>query len=78
MYQAFDKIAKHRKVFKVETIGDSYVAVTGLPEPQETHAVIMCRFAAECRVKMNELTAKLETSLGPDTGELTMRFGLHR
>jgi hypothetical protein len=31
VYQAFDKIAKRRKVFKVETIGDSYVAVTGLP-----------------------------------------------
>ena len=30
VYQAFDLIAKRRKVFKVETIGDSYVAVTGL------------------------------------------------
>jgi class 3 adenylate cyclase len=26
VYQAFDKIAKRRKVFKVETIGDSYGA----------------------------------------------------
>ena len=31
VYQAFDKIAKRRKVFKVETIGDSYLAVAGLP-----------------------------------------------
>lgn len=43
VYQAFDVIAKRRKVFKVETIGDSYVAVTGLPEPQVSHAVIMAR-----------------------------------
>jgi hypothetical protein len=30
---AFDKCAKRRGVFKVETIGDSYVAVTGCPAP---------------------------------------------
>ena len=34
VYQAFDTLAKRRKVFKVETIGDAYVAVTGLPEAQ--------------------------------------------
>jgi len=41
LYCAFDKIAKKQKVFKVETIGDSYVAVTSLPEAQPNHAVIM-------------------------------------
>jgi Adenylate and Guanylate cyclase catalytic domain len=30
LYGAFDKIASCRKVFKVETIGDCYVAATGL------------------------------------------------
>jgi class 3 adenylate cyclase len=29
VYNAFDKIADRRGVFKVETIGDSYVAVCG-------------------------------------------------
>jgi hypothetical protein len=48
VYQAFDKIAKRRKVFKVETIGDSYVAVTGLPEPQANHAIIMARLVPTC------------------------------
>jgi hypothetical protein len=34
VYAAFDKLAAKRRVFKVETIGDCYVAVTGLPDPQ--------------------------------------------
>lgn len=78
VYQAFDRIAKRRKVFKVETIGDSYVAVTGLPEPQVNHATIMARFAHECKLKMNEITSRLEQKLGPDTADLCMRFGMHR
>jgi class 3 adenylate cyclase len=58
---------------QVETIGDSYVAVCGLPEPREDHAIVMCRFARDCRQKMNELTRGLETTLGPDTGDLKVR-----
>lgn len=27
--------------------------------------------------KMNQLVAELESRLGPDTGDLTMRVGLH-
>ena len=61
----------------METIGDSYVAVTGLPEAQPAHAIIMTKFASECCIKLNELTHQLEVRLGPDTGDLAMRFGLH-
>ena len=47
-------------------------------EPQEDHALIMVRFARDCMYKSYELTKKLEVTLGPDTAELSMRFGLHR
>lgn len=77
MYLCFDDIAKKRNVFKVETVGDCYVAVTGLPEPQQDHPLIMVRFARDCMYKSYELTKKLEVTLGPDTAELSMRFGLH-
>jgi class 3 adenylate cyclase len=77
LYQAFDVIARRRRVFKVETIGDSYVAVTGLPEPQEQHVIIMAKFTSDCMKRMNEVTKELEVKLGPDTGDLSMRFGLH-
>lgn len=77
VYQNFDWLAKRRRVFKVETIGDSYLAVTGLPEPQESHATIMAKFAWDCLIRVGEITKELEVSLGPDTGDLSMRFGLH-
>lgn len=76
VYQAFDAAARKRHVFKVETIGDCYVAVTGLPEPQANHAVIMAKFALHCKSKMKEVTRKLVVTLGPDA-ELELRIGLH-
>jgi class 3 adenylate cyclase len=77
IYQAFDVLAKRRRVFKVETIGDCYMAVTGLPNPQPNHAIIMAKFADECRKKLTKITQALEVTLGPDTGDLSMRFGMH-
>jgi class 3 adenylate cyclase len=77
IYNAFDKVAKRRNVFKVETIGDCYMAATGLPEVRDDHAVIMAGFARECLVTMNEVVRGLETKLGPDTADLAMRFGIH-
>ena len=53
------------------------VAVTGIPEAQPMHAVVMARFAMACLNKFVEVTRKLEVRLGPDTGDLRMRFGLH-
>jgi class 3 adenylate cyclase len=77
IFHFFDNIARKWGVFKVETIGDCYVAVTGLPDPQPDHAIRMTKFARECLHKVTDLTHKLESTLGPDTGDLKMRFGLH-
>ncbi len=77
VYGAFDAIAARRGVFKVETIGDSYVAVTGLPDPRKDHAVVMAKFARDCREQFNELCSALESTLGPETGDLHLRIGLH-
>ena len=77
LYGAFDKIAHRRKVFKVETVGDSYVAVCGLPEPRKDHALVMAKFARDCREKVDELTKELARTLGPDTAELQIRTGLN-
>eukprot|EP00980_Cylindrotheca_fusiformis_P003251 scaffold735_cov116-Cylindrotheca_fusiformis.AAC.21 len=78
IYGAFDKHAYRHNVFKVETVGDCYVAVAGLPEPDKDHAMSVCRFARDCLKTMKETTLKLEVSLGPDTSELELRVGVHR
>jgi class 3 adenylate cyclase len=77
IYHEFDQIAKSRRVFKVETVGDCYVAVAGLPDPRKDHAMIMARFARECLSTLSRLLRELEVSLGPDTADLAMRIGLH-
>ena len=77
LYRAFDEIARKRRVFKVETIGDCYVAVTGVPEAQKDHAVIMARFARDILSRSRYLLKRLETTLGPDTGDLDLRIGIH-
>jgi class 3 adenylate cyclase len=77
LYRSFDVIAAKLKVFKVETIGDCYMAVTGLPNPDAIHAVHMSRFAYQCLIGMKELIRELEAVLGPGTSDLALRTGLH-
>jgi len=77
LYHAFDQVARRRRVFKIETIGDCYVAVCGLPDPKKDHAVVMARFAQDCLDASRDLVKRLETTLGPDTGDLMLRVGLH-
>ncbi|CAB9506819.1 Receptor-type guanylate cyclase gcy [Seminavis robusta] len=77
LYHSYDNIAARRRVFKVETIGDCYVAVCGLPERRKDHAVVMARFATDCMYRMHKLVKALEVTLGPDTGDLGLRVGLH-
>jgi class 3 adenylate cyclase len=77
LYKSFDAIAAKLGVYKVETIGDCYVAATGLPDPCKEHAVVMARFACDCMSQMHLVLPRLEGILGSDTMDLSMRFGLH-
>mmetsp|Transcript_18107 Transcript_18107/g.36476 ORF Transcript_18107/g.36476 Transcript_18107/m.36476 type:complete len:1137 (+) Transcript_18107:96-3506(+) len=77
VYKEFDEIAKKRRVFKVETVGDCYVAAVGIPEYRRDGAVVMMRFASDIISAMDLVTKNLEVSLGPDTGDLALRIGIH-
>ena len=58
-------------------MADSYIAVTGLPEPDRRHAIRMAQFASDCLIVFQNTCHELERTLGPDTGELQLRIGLH-
>ena len=57
----------------METIGDCYMAVTGLPDAQDDHSWRMAKFTLDCRTKLADRLKDLEVVLGPDTSELCMR-----
>jgi Adenylate and Guanylate cyclase catalytic domain len=46
-------------------------------EPRADHAIVMVKFADQCRASFSEITRELEFSLGPETCDLSMRFGLN-
>ena len=71
IYHVFDEIAGRRRVFKVETVGDCYVAVAGLPEPRKDHAIVMARFARDCLIQFTATVKAMVVELGPDTEEVS-------
>jgi len=77
LFQHFDEIAKRRRIFKVETVGDTYVATSNLPEPRRGHALEMARFARDIMSRTHILVKKMEVSLGPDTTDLNLKIGIH-
>jgi class 3 adenylate cyclase len=58
-----------------QTVGDCYVAATGIPIYQKDHATLMVLFASDIMIKMKILVKELEVSLGP--GDLALRIGIH-
>nr|CAD7403925.1 unnamed protein product [Timema poppensis] len=74
LYTAFDVLTDPKKnpnVYKVETVGDKYMAVSGLPEPCQTHARCIARLALD----MMDLGKEVQVDGEPVTG-LPMKQGL--
>ena len=48
VFTKFDeKIHKYPEIYKVETVGDKYMAVCGLPEKNDFHTKYICRVALD-------------------------------
>ncbi|XP_062236875.1 guanylate cyclase soluble subunit beta-2 [Platichthys flesus] len=71
MYSRFDRLTSVHDVYKVETIGDAYMVVGGVPVPTDTHACRVANFALGMRIAAREVT-------NPVTGKhIQIRVGLH-
>ncbi len=61
-FKAFDEILGRYPIEKIKTVGDAYLAVSGLPNPDENHATEMVKAALEIRDFMVERRNKLGNS----------------
>uniref|UniRef100_A0A673L6V4 guanylate cyclase n=1 Tax=Sinocyclocheilus rhinocerous TaxID=307959 RepID=A0A673L6V4_9TELE len=56
MYSRFDCLTNIHNVYKVETVGDAYMVVGGVPVPTDTHAERVANFALSMRIAAREVT----------------------
>ncbi|XP_060762619.1 guanylate cyclase soluble subunit beta-2-like, partial [Neoarius graeffei] len=71
MYLKFDRLTTVHNVYKVETIGDAYMVVGGIPIPVSSHAERVANFALGMIIAAKEVT-------NPVTGgPIQIRVGLH-
>jgi len=73
-FSRFDAIARKHKLEKIKTIGDSYMAVGGVPAANSTHAIDSVRAALEIQRFMTELAEKKKTLNRPCW---QLRLGIH-
>ena len=45
LFTKFDRLIGLQKAYKVETVGDSYMSVGGIPDMVEDHCEIICHLA---------------------------------
>ncbi|EEB09977.1 Soluble guanylate cyclase gcy-31, putative [Pediculus humanus corporis] len=71
MYSIFDTLTERNRVYKVETIGDAYMVVSGAPEKELNHAEKVCDMALDMVEAITDLK-------DPSTGShLQIRVGIH-
>nr|XP_023697216.1 guanylate cyclase soluble subunit beta-2-like [Paramormyrops kingsleyae] len=71
MYSRFDRLTNVHDVYKVETIGDAYMVVGGVPVPTSSHAERVANFALGMRIAAREVTNPITAN------PIQIRVGLH-
>jgi adenylate cyclase len=73
-FETLDELSEEFGMEKIKTIGDSYMAVSGVPEPTPDSVLNAARFALKCRELMKNYTTRdgqrINVRIGIDTGSV--------
>ena len=58
IFSRFDQLSLQHGLEKIKTIGDAYMVVGGLPEPQENHAEAIAQMALDMQAAVASFNAK--------------------
>lgn len=67
IFSRFDQLAEQHGLEKIKTIGDSYMAVGGLPMPRDDHATAVAALALDMQAAVRTLSGEA----------LNLRIGIH-
>jgi len=74
LFSRFDRLAKEHGVERIKTIGDGYMAASGVPVPTHDHATRMARFAIGIVATMNQFAEEsgynLHVRIGINCGDV--------
>src|SRR5436190_2937839 len=70
LFSEFDKLAEDAGIEKIKTIGDNYMAVSGVPTPRSNHARMAAKFALDMVAATGRLRSRLPVPF-------PIRVGLH-
>lgn len=81
LYSTFDSIANEMHITKVESIGDSYVTVSGISNDDtlttnQNHAVTMVEFSAKILAKTVDILTRLSSKFGKEITNLHLSIGI--
>ncbi|XGW33286.1 hypothetical protein V3C99_017612 [Haemonchus contortus] len=71
LFTRFDRLVELQKAYKVETVGDSYMSVGGIPDVVEDHCEIICHLALGMLMEARNVTDPISGS------PLHIRAGIH-